>query len=241
MVSCAAALGAVLLLAPAPAFADVSVRGTPEAARVEAQGGSVEEVLSALDKAFGLRWQSPAPLNRRLTGTYEGPLNRVVARVLDGYNFVLKASGGRLEIAILGPRGGQVAGGSAAGAPAAAKVAPTPAAKPATPKPAAPAAPVLAAAATQVAAAVEGPVPTPTKVAEAPVPMPMTGQGAVAAPEPIPSTVPPPMPGQGAAAVPELLPSTAAPPVPVPQPQGGVAAPSEGGPPAGGPPPAPRG
>ncbi len=226
---------AAAVIAPTSVLGDVQVRGTPEAARVEAQGGSIDEVLAALGKAFDLRWQSPAPLDKRLTGTYEGSLNRVLARVLDGYNFVLKASQGRLEITVLGPRGARaVAAGAPGTASPAASTQPA-AAKAPPPKPPAP--PALASAVNKVAAgAPAAPAPTltsATKVAEGPSvgPVPDHGAATVKPPEPLPSTVPPPMPGVGTGQVPELRPSAVLPPggTAPPQPTDGQAAPSIGG------------
>jgi hypothetical protein len=73
----------------------------------------VGDVLEALRKSFDVRWQADAPLSKPVTGAYEGSLNRILVRVLDGYNFVLKPRpGGGVEVRILGLRGAQaVAGG----------------------------------------------------------------------------------------------------------------------------------
>jgi hypothetical protein len=203
-------------MAPAAVFGEVQVRGTPDAVRIEAQGESIEDVLAALRKAFDLRWQSPTALDKRITGTYEGSLNRALTRVLDGYNFVLKASSGRLEVTVLGPRG-TTAIALGAGAPAGAS-ATTPAKVP--PKPSPSTGPVLAAAVSKTVGETP-PALVPTLIAatnRAEMAAPVPGQGAelVKPPEPIPSTVPPPMPGQGTGAVPELKPSAEVPQAPMP-------------------------
>ncbi|MFL6796086.1 MAG: hypothetical protein ACJ8F3_01590 [Xanthobacteraceae bacterium] len=252
------ALGAALLfapslLAPSVALADVQVSGTPEAARVVAQGGSIDEVMAALRNAFEMRWQAPMPLDRRLTGTYEGSLNRVLTRVLEGYNFVVKAGNGRLEVIVLGARSGTAvaAAGTAAkpaasGAPPSMPAAPTIAKDFKEPPKMPAAAPVLAAATSKpIDDGAGAPVPNLTKLAEGPVLGPVPGQdaGNVTAPEPMPSTVAPPMPGPGTGAVPEITPSAAlppGPPPPVPQGEGAPGAPQGEAPPSGGlPPPAP--
>ncbi len=50
--------------------------------------------------SFGLRYRSTAPLGRRITGTYEGSLQRVVASLLDGYDFVVKTSTEGVEVVV---------------------------------------------------------------------------------------------------------------------------------------------
>ena len=84
------ALGAILAIGPTQVLAEAQVRGSPDAVRIETQNASIEEVLAALGGAFDLRYQSSANLAKQLSGTYEGSLQRVVARVLEGYDFVLK-------------------------------------------------------------------------------------------------------------------------------------------------------
>jgi hypothetical protein len=78
------------------------VTGQPDAVRVEARDTPVEEVLGALGQNFGLYYRSTAPLSRRVTGTYVGSLQRVVARLLDGYDFVMKTDAGSVEVVVYG-------------------------------------------------------------------------------------------------------------------------------------------
>jgi hypothetical protein len=96
---------AILLAAlfPAPSVrADARITGEPDAVRVEARDAPVEEVMAALGASFGLRYRSTASLSRRITGTYEGSLQRVVPRLLDGYDFVMKSSSGGVEVMVYG-------------------------------------------------------------------------------------------------------------------------------------------
>jgi hypothetical protein len=96
-------VGGALATATTPARAEMRVRGTPEAVRIEARDSSVAEVLSALSGAFNMHYQSSANLEKRLSGTYAGPLSRVLARILDGYNFVVKTDNGSIAVTVLGP------------------------------------------------------------------------------------------------------------------------------------------
>src|SRR5262245_32577714 len=99
------ALAATLAVAPTSLLAEAQVQGSPEAVRIETQNSSIEEVLAALGNAFDLRYRSSAKLAKQLSGTYEGSLQRVVARVLEGYDFVLRNNKGKIEITVLGIRG----------------------------------------------------------------------------------------------------------------------------------------
>ena len=88
-------LGAAVLLAGSlhaqSVRADVRVTGPPEAIRLEAHDAPVQEVLAALKASFGLRYRGVEGLDRRISGTYQGPLPRVVRRLLDGYDFIVAA------------------------------------------------------------------------------------------------------------------------------------------------------
>src|SRR3954469_22183043 len=71
--------------------ADVRVTGAPEAIRLEAHDAPGREVLAALNASFGLRYRGDAGVDRRISGTYQGSLARVVRRLLDGYDFIMAA------------------------------------------------------------------------------------------------------------------------------------------------------
>jgi hypothetical protein len=96
-------VGGALATATTPTRAEMRVRGSPEAVRIEARDSSVAEILSALSSAFNMHYQSSANLDKRLSGTYAGPLSRVLARILDGYNFVVKTDNGTIAVTVLGP------------------------------------------------------------------------------------------------------------------------------------------
>ena len=95
-------LGTALAIAPAPALAEMHVGGTPDAVRIEARDAPVEEVLAALDRAFGMHYQLSVNVNKRLSGTYVGSLPRVLTRILDGYNFILKTDNGKIAVTVVG-------------------------------------------------------------------------------------------------------------------------------------------
>jgi len=148
------ALG-VTLMAPASAFAKAQIEGGRDAVRIEAQDTSVEEILAALGDAFDLRYRSSANLGRKVSGTYRGSLERVVRRVLEGYDFVLKTDNGRLEVTVLGPR--TPAAAVAAASPAI--VQPAASSAPAIAQPAASSAPAPASVSGNASGSPAAPVP----------------------------------------------------------------------------------
>ena len=94
---------AILLLLPAlPVRAEVSVTGARDEVRVDVDNAAVEDVMDALGASFALRYRSAAPLGRRITGTHRGMLERVVARVLDGYDFVIRTGPDGIEVTVYG-------------------------------------------------------------------------------------------------------------------------------------------
>ena len=125
------ALGTALVVTPTSLFAGAQVQGSSEAVRIETQNTSIEEVLAALGDAFDLRYRSSTKLAKQLSGTYQGSLQRVVARVLEGYDFILRSDKGKIEITVLGTR--NAAPAAAVGSPTSnpSKAAPIPAATPA--------------------------------------------------------------------------------------------------------------
>jgi hypothetical protein len=111
--SAAIALGVALAAAPSAALADAQVRGNPEAVTIEAKNTSVEEVLKALSGAFDVHYRASVNLQTRLTGNYQGSLQRVMKRVLDGYSYFVKIGDGRIDLTVLdAPRGAPLTGGT---------------------------------------------------------------------------------------------------------------------------------
>ena len=80
--------------------AEVRVQGEVRDVHVEAQGATVAEILAALGERFALHYRGTTG-DRGLTATFEGPLRRVVVRVLDGYNYVIREGGDGLEVIVL--------------------------------------------------------------------------------------------------------------------------------------------
>jgi hypothetical protein len=98
------ALIAGLIFAALPATsvrAEVRVQGQAGDVRIEAHNATVDEILAALRERFALRYRSSAGSDS-VTATFEGPLRRVLARVLEGHNYVIEPRGDGLEVVVLG-------------------------------------------------------------------------------------------------------------------------------------------
>ena len=103
----AVALVLASTLVPA-ARAEVHVEGNPAAVRVTTSRDSIGDVLSALGAAFNVQHRSAITLDAAANPTYAGPIERVIANLLDGFNYIVRKSGGETEIIVLG-RSGEVA------------------------------------------------------------------------------------------------------------------------------------
>jgi hypothetical protein len=95
-------LGVALAISPTPGLAETRVSGSPEAVTIKARDASVEEVLAALSSTFDMDYHSSIDLDKRLNGTYVGPLSRVVTRILEGYSFVLKTDNASIFVTVVG-------------------------------------------------------------------------------------------------------------------------------------------
>src|SRR5437868_745806 len=89
-------LALLCALAP-PARAEVRLESGEAGIRLTATNAPLAEVLAALKEKFPLRYGAIA-VEREINGTIEGPLHRVVARLLDGFDFVVSRSPEGVEI-----------------------------------------------------------------------------------------------------------------------------------------------
>jgi hypothetical protein len=78
------------------------VQGPADNVRVEARGATVTEILAALGERYAMHYRG-APANRSVTATFEGPLRRVLTRLLEGNDYVIKTGIEGLEVVILSP------------------------------------------------------------------------------------------------------------------------------------------
>lgn len=83
------------------AFPQVHVQGSVQNIRLDAHDATVEDMLAALHSRFDLQFHGTA-LNGRVTATYVGSLRKIVKRVLDGYDYVIKTKGNHTEVIVVG-------------------------------------------------------------------------------------------------------------------------------------------
>lgn len=101
-----AALAIVLIYgAPAAGRAEVRIAGTAAAVRVSTSQDTIADVLSALGAAFKVRCRTAVPLSAAAGATYSGSVRQVIARLLDGYNYLLKVDRESIEVIVLGDSG----------------------------------------------------------------------------------------------------------------------------------------
>ena len=93
---------ALAMIAIVPAGAETKVDGDAAAVKLQANDATVEEILAALHARYGVIYRGLPGATRRINATFEGPLNRVVAHVLDGYDFVIKRNADTLDVVVLG-------------------------------------------------------------------------------------------------------------------------------------------
>jgi hypothetical protein len=92
---------AILLAGGGAGLAQVRVGGKPETVHVEASDVPLQEILAALHDKFDLRYRSDDRLEMRKTGVFDGPLQRVVGRILEGYDFAIKITPQGIDVLVL--------------------------------------------------------------------------------------------------------------------------------------------
>jgi hypothetical protein len=91
----------VLLAGSHGVSAEVQVDGRPEAVHLEAHDASLREVLAALHDRFNLRYRSDEALETPTTGVFDGPLLRIAARILDGYDYAMTITPQGIDVLVL--------------------------------------------------------------------------------------------------------------------------------------------
>src|SRR5690349_12150070 len=97
-------IACALILVGAPRVqAEVRITATEgDAVTIEARDATLRDVLDALAKTHKLDFSSSDPLSRRVAGTYSGSLQRVLLRLLYGYNVVMRVSPSGTKLTVVG-------------------------------------------------------------------------------------------------------------------------------------------
>ena len=85
----------------------LQLQGSPAALRLDLHRTTIINVLSALRAAFHFHYQASVALDEPLNGTYAGSLEDVIARVLNGYNYVIEQDNAKFDLIIFGKAGGR--------------------------------------------------------------------------------------------------------------------------------------
>ena len=105
--SAAIGVAAVLVYALAPgARAEVHIEGSPAAIRITTSHDAISAVLSAFEATFNVKYRTEIALDAVAGDAYSGSIREVISSLLDGYNYVVKSDQDRIEIIVLGKRGG---------------------------------------------------------------------------------------------------------------------------------------
>ncbi len=96
------AFALLLIVTPSSAFDGAKVAGTAEKLELEVSNATVDNALATLRSAVDFKCLCSPPLDRRVTGVYRGNIRRVLSRLLEGYNYVIKTSpSGFVEVIVL--------------------------------------------------------------------------------------------------------------------------------------------
>jgi hypothetical protein len=96
---------ALLCAAPQASRSEILIEGDEASLRVVVDKATLSDVLAALKAKFRFRYALTVDPSREISGTISGPLHRVVARLLDGYDFIVKRSPEGVELVRIAPRG----------------------------------------------------------------------------------------------------------------------------------------
>ena len=94
-----------LIVTLGEASAMTKVEGESNAVSLTAENAPIGEVLAELSAKFGLVYTPTPSLDRTVGGTYSGTLQQVLARILDGCDYVVSYSVDKIELKILGQSG----------------------------------------------------------------------------------------------------------------------------------------
>ena len=83
------------------ASAEVKIVGRPDAVHLEVRDASLREVLAALQERFNLRYRAADALEAQMTGVFDGPLRRVVARLLNGHDYAMQVTADSVDVLVL--------------------------------------------------------------------------------------------------------------------------------------------
>ncbi|MDA9433805.1 hypothetical protein XH88_18800 [Bradyrhizobium sp. CCBAU 51627] len=79
---------------------DLLIEGDESAVHLEVRDVPLGRLLGAMQRKFNLRYRADSGLDSSVTGTYNGHMRQVAARLLANYDFVMKTSPEGLDVLI---------------------------------------------------------------------------------------------------------------------------------------------
>ena len=81
--------------------AEVRLSGVQDRVIIQTNDATVDEVLSALHKAFGLELTLRGTIAQKFTGVYSGSVHNVLKRLLAGEDYILQVTSSGINIVLL--------------------------------------------------------------------------------------------------------------------------------------------
>jgi hypothetical protein len=81
------------------------VRGSFSDLQLRANDAPIRQVLDALGRSFKVTYYLPSSVNRVVSGSFSGSLPQVLARLLDGHNYIIREMEDAAEVVVLGAAG----------------------------------------------------------------------------------------------------------------------------------------
>jgi len=92
----------LLTITPPVSAAEIEIHGQQEAMSIRVEDASISDILDALATDFKVTYNHEPILGQAVSGTYSGTLHQVLARILDGNDYVANFSDDGVEIRIVG-------------------------------------------------------------------------------------------------------------------------------------------
>ena len=95
----------VLILAfPSVSYGEQKTTRETVAVRVVADNRSLADILSVFAAEYHVRFRSSLPLDDVVTGTYSGPIEDVIPRLLRNYDLFIKRDGDAIDVVVIQKR-----------------------------------------------------------------------------------------------------------------------------------------
>ena len=91
-----------LLLSVGPAQAELQISRADGTVTLHCERASIGEVLDGLQMSFGFLYETSAPLDEQITGTYSGSLRDVLSALLRERDHVIHTSDGKVKRVVFG-------------------------------------------------------------------------------------------------------------------------------------------